>query len=451
MSYTDLNHTGHQTKHRWLLFWLLTLLVGALSSCSLSSAPELNTNQDFASLTTVTVGSDTTPAELEALYGGSVVLFDAEAGFAVLGFADGMAGLTTLSLEQNQNAFALPELSAAGVRAWAGGVRAWAGGVRAWAGGVRAWAGGATAWDGSVPTQLTFTPLDNARAWQQIGLLEAHTKLAPHLGNGVVVAVIDTGLDLAHPVFTDRLVPGWDFVDGDARPQDEGFGDGYGHGTAVAGIILQVAPLAKIMPLRVLGADGQGDTDNLALAINWAVDRGAKVVNVSLGAAETSAAVEKVLEKAKNKGVAVVASSGNSGDRSVTFPARGALKDTPYKDALVSVGSVNAVDEKSAFSTYQKDMVETVAPGEIVFTAYPNGQVAYVSGTSFAAPMVSGALALALGQPNLDKAPKDLPKLVGEKVMDKLYDVGMNEALYKDGMGKGRLDLRQFLGDVLKF
>ncbi|CAN5880858.1 hypothetical protein BH24DEI2_BH24DEI2_24950 [soil metagenome] len=359
-----------------------------------------------------------------------------------------------LSLEQNQDAFALPELSselgAAGARAWAGGARAWAGGARAWAGGARAWAGGAATWDGSVPTEPSFTPLNNARAGQQIGLFEAHTKLAPHLGDGVVVAVIDTGLDLAHPLFTDRLVPGWDFLDNDARPQDEGPGDNYGHGTAVAGVLLQVAPQAKIMPLRVLNADGQGDTDDLVLAINWAIEHGANLINLSLGATETSSAVGKVLAKAKNKGVAVIASSGNSGDRNVTFPAREAVKNGAYKDTLVSVGSVNAADEKSSFSTYQKDMVEIVAPGELIFTAYPNDRVIYWSGTSFAAPMVSGALALALGEPNLDKAPKDLPKLVVEKVMDDLYKVGTNGKLYKDGLCKGRLDLEKVLSDVLK-
>ncbi len=449
MHYTLHDTAYGKTKHRWLLFWLLSALMVSLSSCNLGSSPEVGSPApNFSTLTTVDIGPDATPAELEARYGGSVVLFDAEAGFAVLGFAE-TTGLTTLSLEQNQNAFALPELGVAGVRAWAGGVRAWAGGVRAWAGGVRAWAGGTAVWDGSVPTSLTYTPLDNARAWQQIGLLEAHTKLAPRLGDGVVVAVIDTGLDLNHPVFTDRLVPGWDFLDGDARAQDEGVGDNYGHGTAVAGVVLQVAPLAKIMPLRVLDAGGQGDTDDLVLAINWAVEHGAKVINVSLGAQQTSVAVEKVLEKAKNRGVAVVASSGNSGDKNVTFPASGALKES-YKSALVSVGSVNANDEKSTFSTYRKDMVEIVAPGEAVFTAYPDSRVIYWSGTSFAAPMVSGALALALGQPNLDKKVAELPNLVTEKVMDKLYDVPVNGALYKDGLGKGRLDLKQFLGDVLK-
>ena len=156
------------------------------------------------------------------------------------------------------------------------------------------------------------------------------------------------------------------------------------------------------------------------------------------------------MEKAKTKGVAIVASSGNSGDRNVTFPASGALKDSKYKDALVSVGSVDADDEKSSFSTYQKDMVEMVAPGEFIFSAYPDNRVIYWSGTSFAAPMVSGALALALGEPNLDKAAKDLPKLVAEKVMDKLYKVGTNGALYKDGLGRGRLDLKKFLNEVLK-
>ena len=387
-----------------------------------------------------------TEAELEALYGGEVILMDAEEGFAVLGFTDKEGMVTTLATDQNQDTFSSPELGAQGMRAWAGGMRAWAGGMRAWAGGMRAWAGGMRAWAGGT---LTYTPLDNYPFWEQIGLYKAHTELAPHLGEGVIVAVIDTGVDLKHPVFTDRLVNGWDFIGNDALPQEEGVGQSYGHGTAVAGVVLQVAPLAKIMPLRILNSDGSGDTDDLVLAIDWAIEHGASIINVSLGSSEDSKPVEQVLNKARAKKVVVVTSAGNSGDKNVTFPASSAVNGGKFSDILISVGSVNAKDEKSSFSSYQKDQVETAAPGESIFTAYPDAQVTYASGTSFAAPMVSGALALALGEPNLDKKGEELPKIVTEKVMDRLYKIEANRD-YKDGLGKGRLDLERFLTDALK-
>ena len=431
---------------RWFLLGILSL---SLSACSVTEAPQPGSAPELDFITSVDLEPDMTQADLEARYGGDVILFDATEGFAVLGFRFTDMGLSTLSLETspNQDTFGAPELSAQGVSAWAGGVRAWAGGVSAWAGGVSAWAGGVSAWAGG---EQTGTPLDNFEAWEQIGLYEAHTKLAPNLGENIVVAVIDTGIDLEHPVFTDRLVSGWDFIDNDALPQEEGKGANYGHGTAVAGVVLQVAPLAKVMPLRILDSDGVGDTDDLILAIDWAINNGADVINISLGSTEASKPVERVLMKAKNNEVAVVASAGNSGDDNVTFPANRAVKGDKFKKVLVSVGSVNADDEKSTFSTYDKDGVETVAPGESVLTTYPDEQVIYWSGTSFAAPMVSGALALALGEPTLDKKVKELPELVTEKVMDKLYDIRANEGNVKDGLGKGRLDLREFLDDVLK-
>ena len=405
-----------------------------LAACSMTQTPQVESQSDFSHITTIDLEPGMTQAELEARYGGDTVLFDADEGFAVLGFRSADTDLSTLSLStsSNQDTFGTPQVSALGARAWAGGARAWAGGARAWAGGVQ-----------------TGTPLDNYEAWEQIGLYEAHTKLAPRLGKDVIVAVIDTGIDLQHPVFTDRLVGGWDFIDNDALPQEEGTGVNYGHGTAVAGVVLQVAPLAKIMPLRILDSNGMGDTDDLVLAIDRAINRGAKVINVSLGSSESSRAVKRMLNKARNRGVAIVSSAGNSGNKSVLFPAREAVNGSEYSQGLISVGSVNARDEKSDFSVYGKERVETVAPGELIFTAYPDERVIYWSGTSFAAPMVSGALALALAEPSLSKKVTELPELVTEKVMDKLYDVRANNGDVKDGLGKGRLDLREFLGDVL--
>ena len=422
-------------KHRrFVRYFLLSMTALLLAACSMTQTPQVESQSDFSHITTIDLEPGMTQAELEARYGGDTVLFDADEGFAVLGFRSADTDLSTLSLNtsSNQDTFGTPQLSALGASAWAGGASAWAGGASAWAGGVQ-----------------TGTPVDNYEAWEQIGLYEAHTKLAPRLGKDVIVAVIDTGIDLQHPVFTDRLVSGWDFVDNDALPQEEGTGANYGHGTAVAGVVLQVAPKAKIMPLRILDSDGMGDTDDLVLAIDRAINRGAKVINVSLGSSESSRAVKRMLNKARNRGVAIVSSAGNSGNKSVLFPAREAVNGSEYSQGLISVGSVNARDEKSDFSVYGKERVETVAPGELIFTAYPDERVIYWSGTSFAAPMVSGALALALGEPSLDKEVRELPELVTEKVMDKLYDVRANNGDVKDGLGKGRLDLREFLGDVL--
>lgn len=135
-----------------------------------------------------------------------------------------------------------------------GAIRAWSGGIRAWSGGIRAWSGG-----GELE-RTGAVLLENAAIWERLSLAAAHQALAPKLGRGVTVAVIDTGIDTRHPIFSGRLSErsSWyDFVDGDREPQ-EAPGVAFGHGTMVASIVLQLAPEATLMPLRVLDGDGGG-------------------------------------------------------------------------------------------------------------------------------------------------------------------------------------------------
>ena len=460
---------------------LCSLILLALAACT-TKAPQINTSNpnDPNFIASIKIDTSTQKADLEALYGGEVLLFEPNDGFAILGFSDQEAQLTTLGTERNLKTFGVAESQAPGIdygprtgkllstqgtsvwsggtsawsggtSAWSGGTSAWSGGTSAWSGGTSAWSGGWTNWDGYAPSwegdTQTFTPLDNGRAWQQIGLYEAQTQLATNLGNNVIVAVIDTGIDLSHPVFNNRLVPGYDFVDNDSVPQ-ETLGTNYGHGTAVAGIILQVAPLAKIMPLRALDGDGQGDTDDVALAINYAIDNGAKVINLSLGSLEPVEPIQVVLRKAQEHKVLVVSSAGNTGDEKVTFPAAEAKSNTDFADVLVSVASVSWKDYKSEFSTYNSQAIEIAAPGEFVFTAQPDNQVSYWNGTSFAAPMVTGAIALALGQPNLDVIPYVLSKSAVDYSAASIYQLGDNSQ-YLDTIGQGRLDIKEFLQNVL--
>ncbi len=242
------------------------------------------------------------------------------------------------------------------------------------------------------------------RSGGQIRLSQAQT-LAPRLGQGVKMAVIDTGLD--HPAFAGRLAPTaewYDFVGGDATPSEAGVlgtDRGYGHGTAVAGVILQVAPKVTILPIRVLKRDGSGDVTDVASAIAWVVAKGADVINLSLGTTTNVAALQTMVDYATSQGVYVISSAGNTGAGNLTFPAANANVGTgASKNLAIGVGSVNASDLKSSFSNYG-DRLELVAPGEAIQTLAPNGGVTSWSGTSFATPIVSGALALGLGQPLL--------------------------------------------------
>jgi thermitase len=382
----------------------LLLLLGLLllAACNQSPTLQTNTDTDFERVATVTISSADTEASLEAQYGGKVILFRPEAGLAMLGFHDQPGQLIALTTTTNQNTFGTPEVTAAGSGAWGGGSGAWGGGKGAWGGGWNAWGGGWKAWGGgtSSTTALPSLPSENRAKWRDIKLPQAQA-LSKNFGAGIKVAVIDTGLDLNHPMFSGHLAPSaeWkDFVDGDVTPQEVS-GSSYGHGTAVAGIILQAAPRATILPIRVLKPDGVGDTDNIAAAIDWAIQKGVKVINLSLGTNVQATALQSWVGYALSQGIYVVASSGNSGDGNVTFPAGDATTMTyygvNYSKYLISVGSVNSSWARSSFSTYGSSL-KLMAPGEQVFTAFPDNQTGHATGTSFAAPQVAGVLAMAL-------------------------------------------------------
>ncbi|MCA9837265.1 MAG: S8 family serine peptidase [Trueperaceae bacterium] len=381
----------HHTVSKLLKYVGLVIGLGLLASCSNSlNGRELAPNKEVAPyyVASVKIDGSSTQAEVEQRYGGSTISFNPKAGFAVLGFSKEEGELSTLATTVNQNAYSNPEVGSSGISAWSSGFSAWAGGFSAWAGGWSAWASGETS---STPP----LPQENASIFNQIKLAQAH-ELSHNYGQGIKVAVIDTGIDLNHPMFQGRLAPSteWkDYVDNDSYPQEgSSSGKAYGHGTAAAGIVLQVAPLATILPIRVLGPDGQGDLDDLLLAIDWAVQKGADVINLSLGSVDYIDPLFYTVDAAMSSGVYIVAAAGNTGNTTLLHPAAGA-QIIANEGKLMSIGSVTSTDSKSSFSSYGSDL-EYVAPGEKILTAYPNNQVAKVTGTSFATPLYSGTLAL---------------------------------------------------------
>jgi thermitase len=201
--------------------------------------------------------------------------------------------------------------------AGSGSVRAWSGGVKAWSGGVKAWSGGGGSVDSSGAVLVENTPI-----WEKLQLIVAHQVLAKNLGKDVIVAVIDTGVDYRHPIFVNRLAARntwYDFVSRDTNPQEVS-GAAYGHGTVVASIVLQVAPNAKIMPLRALAGNGSGNVAHVAAAIDWAANRGAKIIQLSLGTESASPEIEAAVDRAARRGIYVIASAGNS-NSNPTYPA----------------------------------------------------------------------------------------------------------------------------------
>lgn len=208
----------------------------------------------------------------------------------------------------------------------------------------------------------------------------------------VTIAVLDTGVDLVHQDLAGKLVAGYNFVAGNEIPQDDN-----GHGTGVAGIcaavtdngagIAGVSWGASIMPVKILDSSGNGNFVRAAQGIIWAVDHGAQVINLSLGGYTSSSLLEDAINYAIQKGVVVVAASGNQGIDLITYPAR--------YDGVISVGSVDQDSQRSSFSNYGPEL-DVVAPGSAIFSLSGLGSYSYISGTSAAAPFASGLVALLL-------------------------------------------------------
>ncbi len=272
-------------------------------------------------------------------------------------------------------------------------------------------------------------------------------------GKGVTVAVIDTGIDAAHPSLAGKITKPWNAFTGASGPaavRDVGNGtdddpgadfdengnpvilidEAVGHGTHVAGIVLRAAPRATVMPVKALDSDGAGQAFYLASAIAYATSAGADVINLSLGSEGDSRAVREAVAAAVKRKVVVVAAAGNAGTDAVPeYPA--ALP------GVIAVGATDAADAPAAFSS-RYGAVDVSAPGVDIASAFPAGAqglatpYATWSGTSMAAPWVSAAAALMLDQQ---------PRLAPAKIARKLAASADPITPSATGMGKGRLDV----------
>ena len=236
-------------------------------------------------------------------------------------------------------------------------------------------------WGGADPAGYV-----NQSAFAQVNLDAA---LAKEQGSDMIIAVLDTGIDLLHPAFAGRLLPGYDMVADDSEPQDEGDGLGWGHGTHISGIIAHVSPQSQLLPVRVLDTNGRGNTFALAYAIEWAAQQGADVINLSLGAESDSRVLRDTIATVIEQGVIVVAAAGNENTSSPQYPASYPL--------VLSVTAIDGAGIKADFASYGHDWVDIAAPGVGITSTMISSQgsgYASWSGTSMAAGFVSGAAAL---------------------------------------------------------
>ena len=289
-------------------------------------------------------------------------------------------------------------------------------------------------------------------------------------GAGLTVAVIDTGIDPNHPLFTSVLAPGFDFTHNiagsgselsDLDPNSaavltqsttgiieglqivvlngftvaildqsttgiiEGQGlKGFGHGTMTAGLVHLVAPAAKIMPLKAFGPDGTSDTYNIVRAIYYAAENGANIISMSFEITQSSPALQAAVLYAQSKGLVLVAAAGNDAAQTSVFPAA--------FGNVIGVGSTSNVDARSSFSNFGSPDVAFAAPGEGVMTSFPGGHYAAGWGTSFSAPLVAGSVALIL-QHNQQVGRCGFSAVTGP----------LSKAVQVPQMGHGRIDLVQ--------
>jgi thermitase len=264
-----------------------------------------------------------------------------------------------------------------------------------------------------------------------LGKINAYGAWDVTTGSNIVVAVLDSGVNPDHPDLRGRVLPGYDFISNDSDARDEDF-----HGTNVAGIIAAagdngegVAGMCwqcQILPLRVIGSRG-GSDENVVDGIEWALDNGARIINMSLGGPGNSRILREAVQEAARRNVLVVAAAGNEAEEGnpVEYPAA--------YDEVLAVGATDEADQRAYFSQIQP-YVDISAPGwNIPSTAHELDLDAYgaYAGTSFSAPYVSGLAALLLSiNPSLDA------NALREILVTNVVDLGQPGLDWEYGFGR---------------
>lgn len=273
---------------------------------------------------------------------------------------------------------------------------------------------------GSVST----SDLDSAqsKSWgvAKIGAAAYAKRVAAKTSSTIKVAVVDSGVDSSHSFLRSRVTSdGYDFVDNDRYPYDYN-----GHGTHVSGTIVDCTPglKVKIMPVRVLDANGEGYHSDVANGIRYAVNHGAKVINLSLGGGHSSYK-DSAVNYAISKGVTVVVASGNENkNTSTSCPA--------HVTKAICVGAVDSSSKRAYFSNYG-NALDVVAPGVGITSCVPGGYYQSMDGTSMATPHISALAAMVkLANPSyspakIDSTIKNHCKDLGSSGWDRYYGYGL--------------------------
>ncbi|MEI7555678.1 S8 family peptidase [Candidatus Chlorohelix sp.] len=250
-------------------------------------------------------------------------------------------------------------------------------------------------------------------------------------GGDVTVAVLDSGVDTIHPDLAPNIAGTFDFVDGSSPKADPN-----GHGTVVSGIITAtgnngqfgagVAWKSKLLAVRVMGANGSGRNEDIAKGIRSAADNGARIINMSLGGSTDSKVLREAVQYAIDKGVIVIASSGNSGNDNPNYPAA--------YPGVISVAAVGKLGTPAYFSSYGSAITIT-APGVGICSTIRLNNFGCEDGTSFSAPIIAGVVTLMLAvNPTLTR--------------DQVKAILIATAVPAPGRGVGEFDYQYGYGTV---
>jgi subtilisin family serine protease len=246
-------------------------------------------------------------------------------------------------------------------------------------------------------------------------------------GSGITIAILDSGVDSAHPDLKANLVPGWNMVENNSNTSDVN-----GHGSKVAGAAAMVANNgngsagvawgARIMPVRISNADGYAYWSTVAQGINWAADKGAKVANVSFNGVSGSSTVKSAADYMRSKGGVVVASAGNTSG----------FQSYPASDSILVAAATDSGDNRTSWSSYGA-YVDVAAPGASIYSTVNGGGYANVSGTSFSSPITAATVALMMSA-NPKLSPADVNKIITSTALDR------GTAGFDQYYGHGRID-----------
>ncbi|MBO9542651.1 peptidase S8 [bacterium] len=299
-----------------------------------------------------------------------------------------------------------------------------------------------------LPSRDEGTPNDTLYAQQYAPqIVQAPQAWRTSKGSGMVIAVLDTGLDTTHPEFAGRVVTGFNAITRKSDVRDD-----HGHGTHCAGVavaaanngqgVAGIAPDAKIMPIKVLAADGAGSDAYVARGIAWAVKNGADVISLSLGGPGENKTLAAAVQSALSKGVPVVSAMGNDGSGEKAFPAA--------YPGVIAVGATNAKDQTADFSQYG-NWISVTAPGVQILSTFPTYKVtlneygfglnyAVLDGTSMATPAVAGLAALMRARYGRKLTPAQL-KAKLEGAADKVA----GQSAFDPHFGNGRVNAARAL------